>query len=403
MISPEKKNVLDAIYFDDRGNAGSYSSFKPLYLVAKKKDPTIRASDIKEYLKSVRAYVQHKRILRKITRRKYLIFAPFEFFQLDIIYLQPMSVISKKGSHAKNYGLTAVDAFTKKGFVELIYKKSAPQCLEAFKTIIEKAQRLPRICQVDGGSEFKSVFQKWCTSQNIRLYSSNTELQKAQLCEIFNYHLKLILNRILTHHRSKDFSRYIQQACSIYNAQPSTVLPKKMSPNEAARPENISILQLYYLRKRAEFAQKVSKKRPLPAFFLGQKVRKIQKKTDTFGIRGYKPRFSDQIFTVSRISNTIPIGYFLAEDKNPRLYYAEELADVISNEKDQEPQIESISNSRQQVETRLRSGKPISKITEYLTSIEGETNRKYLTESEIKQYKNGKFMLEKYLANENGR
>ena len=78
------------------------------------------------------------------------------------------------------------------------------------------------------------------------------------------------------------------------------------------------------------------------------------------------------------------------------------LADIISNEEDQDPQIESISNSRQRVETRLRSGKPISKITEYLCSIEGETNRKYLTESEIKRYKNGKFMLEKYLASENG-
>ena len=139
MISPEKKVVLDAIYFDDTGSAGSYSSFKPLYLVAKKKNPSIRASDVKDYLKSVRAYVQHKRILRKITRRKYLIFAPFEYFQLDVIYLQPMSVISKKGSHAKNYGLTVVDAFTKKGYVELLYKKSAPECLEAFKIIIEKA------------------------------------------------------------------------------------------------------------------------------------------------------------------------------------------------------------------------------------------------------------------------
>ena len=93
----------------------------------------------------------------------------------------------------------------------------------------------------------------------------------------------------------------------------------------------------------------------------------------------------------------------MAEDKTPRLYYAEELADIVSNEKDQEPQIESISYSRDRIEGRLRSGKPTSKITEYLCSIEGETNRKYLTESEIKQYKNGKFMLEKYLANKNGR
>ena len=396
MISLEKKKLLDRIYFNDNGEAGSYSSYRPLYLVAKKKNPNIRGNDVKEYLKSVRAYVQHKRILRKITRRKYLIFAPFEYFQADVIYLQPMSVITKKGSHAKNYGLTVVDAFTKKGFVELLYKKTAPECLVAFQKIIQKLQRLPRICQVDGGSEFKSVFASWCKTQNIKLYSSHTELQKAQLCEIFNYQLKLILNRILTHHRSKDFSKYIQQACSIYNAQPSNVLPGKLSPDEAAKPENISNLQLYYLKRRADFAKKISMRKPLPAFFLGQKVRKIVKKTDSFGIRGFKPRFSDTVYTVSKITNTVPIGYFLAEDKTPRLYYSEELSDVISNESDQQPLIEAIVSHRDKVESTLRSGKAIAKITEYLCVIEGETQRKYLTASEIEQYKNGSDMLKIY-------
>ena len=140
----------------------------------------------------------------------------------------------------------------------------------------------------------------------------------------------------------------------------------------------------------------------MPAFFVGQKVRKILNKTNSFGTRGFEKRFSDEIYTIDKITKTLPYGYFLKEDKSPRFYYSEELADVVSNTQDQEPLIESISSSRERIESTLRSGKPKSKITEFLCSIQGESQRKYLTESEIKQYKNGASILKKFQKDQDG-
>ena len=192
----KKKDFLDSIYFNDNGKAGSFSSFRPLYLKAKKLNSKITVKDVKSYLQSVRAYIRHKRILRRFKHRSFLTFYIDQYWQADVIYLTPMSVITNRKNTGQKYGLTVIDTFSKFGWVELIRKKTAAECLKALQKIADKVRKLPSMIQVDDGKEFLGVFLKWCKRQNINLYSTRTVTQKAQICENFNYQLKLILNRI---------------------------------------------------------------------------------------------------------------------------------------------------------------------------------------------------------------
>ena len=390
----DNKSFLDSIYFNDEGKAGSYSSFKPLYIKAKLLNPKITAKEVKQYLQSIRAYVRHKRIIRRFKHRSFLSYYIDEYWQCDVIYLQPMTIITNRKNTSKKYGLTVIDTFSKYGWVELIRKKTAEQCLKAFKEIVHKSKKIPSILQKDEGKEFGGVFLSWCKKNNIKLYSTKTLTQKAQICENFNYQLKLILNRILTHHNSRDFPKYIQQACDIYNNQISVGLPK-ISPKEARKSENIPIVQFFHFKKRAEEAKKFKALRPHPTFLIGEKVRKIEK-FNQFSTRGFTPRFSQEIFTISGISKTTPRLYYLQEEKGKHSYYEQQLSKVIEREDDKFNFIESISDDKEIVLTRLRSGKPLTKMRVFLCLISGENKRRFLSEKDILSYKNGKLMLEKY-------
>ena len=394
----KKKDFLDSIYFNDNGKAGSFSSFRPLYLKAKKLNSKITVKDVKIYLQSVRAYVRHKRILRRFKHRSFLTFYPDQYWQADVIYLTPMSIVMNRKNTSQKYGLTVIDTFTKFGWIELIRKKTADECLKAFQKIADRAKKLPSLTQVDEGKEFSGVFSKWCRKQNINLYSTHTIMQKAQICENFNYQLKLILNRILTHHQSKDFAKYIQQACAIYNNQISNGLPK-LSPSDARKPENISAIQTFLFKKRAEEAKKQSKQSLESGFLVGEKVRKLEK-YNRFSSRGFSPRFSQEIFTISSISNSIPRLYHL-KGEGKKSYYKQQLNKVVERN-ESKSSIESISDDKQVVLTRLRSGKALTKIRKFLCLVSNEDKRRYLSESEILTFPNGRLMLEKYLKTQNG-
>ena len=397
----KRNEFLKHIYFNSKGSLGSFGSIRSLYLAAKKLNPKITYLQVKTFLKGLRTYSQHKRILRKFPRRSYLAFYPHEFWMSDVIYLNPIRKITNKFSKDSHYGVTVCDVFSKKGYVELTRKKSASDVLAAFQKIIKRSKNIPSCLQTDDGKEYRSVFASWCRLQGIKIYSTKTETQKAQIAEIFNYQLKVILNRILTHYRSNSFASYIQQACEIYNNQPSTGLANNMSPNDAEKPENIDIMQQFYLKKRAEFAKKYLKRHPKPNFVVGQKVRKVIKYSQ-FQTRGFKPRFSEKIFTIDKINKTTPRGYSLLEEKGlQKYYYPQELTAVIESDDTDIPEIEGITTSRDLVTSRTRSGKILTKEKQYLCSFKGETKKKFLPKSEILKYKNGNVMLTEYLSKKN--
>ena len=121
MLSPERKQFFDNIYYDSGGKQGSFSAVRDLFLAAKKKDAKVTTSEVKEYLKTNKTYGTHRRILRRFNRRKYLIIFPNELYQCDIIYLSSLAKIKKGGKFP--YSLILLDCFTKKISGQLMKKK----------------------------------------------------------------------------------------------------------------------------------------------------------------------------------------------------------------------------------------------------------------------------------------
>ena len=279
-----------------------------------------------------------------------------------------------------------------KGYGEPINRKTPDQTLLAFKKILSRVKKQPLKIQVDKGGEFGQNFAAYCKSMGIILYSSTTKFKAARV-EVLNRDVKLYLARLMTHYRSKNAAKFLQQALDIYNDTESKGLPIGMSPNEAEKPSNLAKVQLFYLKKRALLAQKILKKQPTPKFKLGDRVRKIEA-TKLGAQRVSQPRFSKEIYTITGITKTLPRGYHIGVYKNGKsqFFYGYELRSASERDSDY-PTINGILSSQKRVLSILRNGKPKDTQIEYLTVIDGKDKPKFLTKDQILTFRNGKSAL----------
>ena len=74
---------------------------------------------------------------------------PLQEFQIDLIYLK------NKHLNENSFGLTCIDAFTKKADIELIKKKDENHIIEAMTKILKRMGK-PNMIYCDEGSEFTS-------------------------------------------------------------------------------------------------------------------------------------------------------------------------------------------------------------------------------------------------------
>ena len=402
VLSMEVRDLLDDIYLSTKGGGGAFSGPAELYRRAVTKKPDIKKSVIAEYLRSVKGYTLHSRILRRFKTRKYLALYPGETWVGDIIYLRKLRLISSQKTHnTANYALIIIDLFSLKVYGEIMSRKTAESTLVAFKKILARTKSRPLKLQTDRGKEFGGPFALYCKAHSIDLYHSATKL-KASRVEVANYAIKLLLHRIMTHFNSSDVGKYLSLAISIHNANSSRGLPLSLAPNAAEQPMYIPRVQKYYLERRAEFARKIKKSRPHPRFRIGDTVRKVNSEI-LGGQRGYEIRFSQKLYTIESIAKTMPRMYFIGVFKGgqPRGFYQEELRLATERATDN-PKILDITSSKLQALSVLRNGKETSFERLYLCVIEGMEKPRYLSRSRIEQYKNGASKLQFYWESHHG-
>ena len=392
------RDLLDKIYLSTEGKSGAFGSVRHLWEAAKKISSGIKRSDVVKYLETIQGYSRHARILRKFPRRSFLSTGLNEFFQIDVIYLSDMKKITRAKVHNQySYGLTAIDVWSRFGFCQPMRRKRPIDAVEAFSRILDSAGKQPILVQADYGGEFKNLFASFCKGKGIKLFSSTSSV-KASICEGFNYNLKLILNRILSQFNTNDWVKYLQLAVKIYNEQPTSALPDRLSPAAAQKPKNQPKIQLFHLKKRALLAAKIFKSRPHPRFKIGDSVRKVEYSgSGGLSNRGFKPRFSKEIYKIQSISKTLPRGYFIGlyKNENPHFFYANELR-LASKRVTDHPLILSIIKSREKVLSYLRNGKPRDKETQYLVVADNRGKPTYLNKAEIEKYQNGAEKLKEY-------
>ena len=203
-----------------------------------------------------------------------------------------MQLLSKFNKGIK-YLLCVIDLFSKYAFVVPLKDKKGISVVNACQSVLNKSKRKPNKIWVDTGSEFYNAsFKKWLQDNDIVMYSTNNE-GKSVVAERFIRTLKSKINKYTT---SIFKNMYIDKLNIIVNKYNNTYHTRiKMKP--------IDVKDNTYINTNKEINYKD------PKFKVGDYVR-ISKYKNIFA-KGYMPNWSEEVFVVDKIKNTVPWTYVI--------------------------------------------------------------------------------------------
>ena len=192
--------------------------------------------------------------------------------------------------------LLVIDIFSKYGWVIPLKDKKGKTVAAALKTIFE--ERKPEKLWTDKGTEFHNDNVKGL----VELYSTEND-EKSSVVERWIRTIKEKMWKYFTDNNTYTYIDILPDLVEDYNNTVHSSV--KMSPIEASKKEN----ELTVWRNLYPDRLKINDLRP--KFSVGDEVR-ISKKKTTFE-KGSTTRWTEEIFTITRIQNTNPITYKVAD------------------------------------------------------------------------------------------
>ena len=231
----------------------------------------------------------HKTIIRKFRKRK--VYSAFK----DNIWaadLADMQLISKFNKSFK-FLLCVTDVYSKYAWVVSLKDKKGVSIVNVFQSILKKSNRKLSKIWVDKGGEFYNRSMKsWLEKNDIEMYSTHNE-GKSVVAKRF---IRTIKNKIYKYMTSTSKNVYIDKLDDIvhkYNNKKHRTI--KMKPIDVK--DNIYI----------DFSKEVNDNDP--KFKVGDHVR-ISKYENIFA-KGYTPNWSEEVFVIKKIKNTVPWTYVI--------------------------------------------------------------------------------------------
>lgn len=310
----EKQELIRQTFYDPSSGFGGVNK-----LFMKLKDKGITRADISKFLKSQEVY--QKNVKNTQTKNSFVPRYPLQEFQIDLIYIENPVL------NQARYGLACVDAFTKKGDVQLMKKRTQKDAIEAMTEVLER-MGTPKMILCDEGSEFDNgTFKKFCLDRKIELIFTFTH---ATMVERFNRTVKELISNYLQSTNSKTIINALPKLISNYNNSFHTTIG--MAPNdvtiETQHRAQINIIKHATLRRLKPIA-------------IGDKVR-IELKPKSFK-KGYKPKFSSSIHTVTEKDK----NYYYVDQEHKRGYFRSNLQPVSEVESNpQKPDLEGTMEGR---------------------------------------------------------
>jgi transposase InsO family protein len=317
------ERLLERLYKELESSA-CYAGVDPLWKLAREFNPKVTRTHVENYLSKQRTYTIHRRAVRKFERLMTEAPGPNTVWQADLGVLQMLA--SRNRGFA--YYLLCIDCFTRMIYIEPLKKKTADSVIEAFRCIFERANSLPWKIISDQGKEFvaKSV-QQFFRRRQIQHYCNYTSpIFHAGMAERANRTLKERLYRYFSEKQTKKWVDIIQPLVASINASPNRSIGG-LAPDHA----HLFTRQLrrYFQRIYERKTESVNKK--APPLKIGQPVR-VERSKDIFQ-KGYKPTFSDEIFTIFRVRPTAPTTYGLVNSEGERIkgwFYREDVCPVFT-------------------------------------------------------------------------
>ena len=292
-------------------------------------------SDIEEALRLVRGY----NILTPARKIKsyipYYVYSPRRLLEVDLIDMSGLRV----GNLGVRFLLSGVDAFTKRGFLYPLRRKTGKAVLPAMKKLIEDAEKLAPVQRVssDFGREFKNEHvQRLFKEKKIEHTHPRTSVH-ANMVEAFNYSIQRIIYLHMATTKSNSYVRDLPDILAAYNERYHRSI--LMTPAEAEMPKNharVLALKLQDLvdRHGEQFWQRRKQGSKADGIDVGSLVLRVPKdRRGTAFMKSYKEQFQNQVFeVVEKKENLLHPLYTLEimeKDGGPRRlkhkYYASEL------------------------------------------------------------------------------
>ena len=229
---------------------------------------------------------------RKYEKRRVFVNGIDKIWGADLADMKAFS----KYNQGYNFLLLVIDIFSKYGWIIPLKNKKGETVAEALKTIFK--ERKPEKMWTDKGTEFKNKDVK----DLIELYSTENE-EKSSVVERWIRTMKEKMWKYFTDNNTYTYMDILSDLVRDYNNTKHSSI--KMTPVEASKKKNELTVwrNLYPDRLKIHDIN--------PKFSVGDKVR-ISKKKAIFE-KGYTTRWTEEIFTITKIQNTKPVTYKIAD------------------------------------------------------------------------------------------
>ena len=191
--------------------------------------------------------------------------------------------------------------------------KKGVSTVNAFQSIFKKSNKKANKIWVDKGSEFyNNSFKKWLQDNDIVMYSTHNE-GKSVVAERF---IRTLINKIYKYMTSISKNVYIDKLDAIVNEYNNTY-------HRTIKIKPIDVKGNTYNNIRKEVNDKD------PKFKFEDHVR-ISKYKNIFA-KGYTPNWSEEIFVIKGIKNTVPWTYIINDLNGEEIigtFYEKELQKI---------------------------------------------------------------------------
>ncbi|TKR73909.1 hypothetical protein L596_021154 [Steinernema carpocapsae] len=276
-----EKHLKDLYYNVD--SKVCFTGVSTIYKEAKKKFPNITRKDVQKYLNKQDTYVVHRPRHVNFPRNKVKAAGLYTHLEADICDFQKL----KESNDGYAYALTVVDVASRQVFAFPLKTKSPKEVRKAFEKLHSEHGVYFMFCYTDSGKEFLGKeMQDFFKTHNIHHGTAKNQAVKASIVERFNRTLK---ERIYKYFTSTGYeNRWIDVLPKIVKA-----INESVNRTTGYAPASINAQNFEKLFKSE---QKDTKK---PKFAVGNTVR-ISKHKTIFR-KGYLPRFSFEVFKISKV------------------------------------------------------------------------------------------------------
>ena len=232
-----------------------------------------------------------------------------EIWAADLVDMRPFS----EYNDGVKYLLTVIDVLSKYGWMRALKRKTGEEVAAAFKSIF-KLGRKPKKIWVDKGREFYNKDVRAILGKTT-MYSTENE-EKSSVVERWNRTMKENMYKYFSANATRKYIDVLDKMVERYNNTRHSSI--KMTPVQASLKDNEVAAWMNLFR---HVVPKVT-----PKFSVGDRVR-ITKKKNIFE-KGYTPKWTEEVFTISSIQYTNPPTYKITDFDGEEIkgtFYEQEL------------------------------------------------------------------------------